>query len=128
MLSPYLIIIIYLGVFMSNIIPLTQKTWHNDEETNDDSKGEIRSFIQQELDSISSNTEMNHAIINRLENFISLLANDFTLDLEITEKNKDTIYEIIPEIQKMQSKFDETITDIISERLILEMCLYKARI
>ncbi len=93
----------------------------------DDVQSEAKDFIEKELESMSSNSFMNKIIIERLSNFISLLDADFSIDIEITSKNQAVVEELIPIIQELQTKFDDTIADIISERIILEMCLFKAR-
>ncbi len=91
---------------MSNIIPFPNRAIS---DCDDVSHNEAKNFIEKELESISSNSQMNKIIVNRLSNFISLLDNDFSVDFEITCDNRHVAGEMVSIIQELQTKFDDTI-------------------
>lgn len=109
---------------MSNIIrfPVRSK-----KDTETPQHNDIKTFIMDELASISSNQHMNHSIIQQLENFIPVVDADFSFHIEITPENEALLEQMIPLLQEVQARFDEIIADIISERILHEMCLYRTK-
>ncbi|MFD2176331.1 hypothetical protein [Veronia pacifica] len=87
-------------------------------ESEDD---EITEMIREELNHLSSNQFMIETILSRMKPFIETLDYDLELDIEADDEEMDSITAAIPHIQSLQSRFDEVITAVISERILHEI-------
>ncbi|WP_240671713.1 hypothetical protein [Enterovibrio baiacu] len=67
---------------------------------------------------------MINCILERMKPFIATLDFDLGLDVEINEENQQGVMDIIPAVQSMQARFDDIISEIISERILHEIHMF----
>ncbi|PMN92594.1 hypothetical protein [Enterovibrio norvegicus] len=84
----------------------------------------VTEMIKEELSYLSSNEHMINCILERMKPFIATLDFDLGLDIEINEENQQAMMDIIPAVQAMQARFDDIISDIISERILHEIHMF----
>lgn len=84
----------------------------------------ITEMIREELSQLSSSEYMVECILERMKPFIATLDFDLGLDIEVPPENEEAMMQLIPSIQAMQSRFDDIISEIISERILHEIHLF----
>ncbi|MBE1275491.1 hypothetical protein [Enterovibrio baiacu] len=84
----------------------------------------VTDMIREELSYLSSNDHMINCILERMKPFIATLDFDLGLDVEINEENQQGVMDIIPAVQSMQARFDDIISEIISERILHEIHMF----
>lgn len=81
-------------------------------------------MIRDELNQLSNNTFMVESILERMKPFIATLDYDLGVDLEVTDENEAALMQVIPAVQELQAKFDDIISEVISERILHEIHLF----
>lgn len=91
---------------------------------------EPSAFAQQILDElsyISSDKEMINAAFNKIQPFIQILHTDLSVSVEMKEEDQAMIEKVlIPVVQDLQTRIDDLIDEIISERVLREIDVYYA--
>ncbi|MDD1783196.1 hypothetical protein LRP49_18675 [Enterovibrio sp. ZSDZ35] len=104
---------------MPTVIPFPKENAQRTQDT-----CALTELIREELMHLSSNEYMISCILERMKPFIASIDYDLSLDVELTDENEDAMMELIPAVQKLQSRFDGIISDIISERILHEIHLF----
>ncbi|HIF9382892.1 TPA: hypothetical protein ACX6RR_002724 [Photobacterium damselae] len=86
---------------------------------------ELEKMVEQELVDLGADVEMARIITQRMERFLELAAFEFDMRMKVSKECLDEMNQnVFPVISEMQASVQETMSEILTERVMHEIQLY----
>ncbi|HIF9315156.1 TPA: hypothetical protein ACX6RV_002410 [Photobacterium damselae] len=86
---------------------------------------ELEKMVEQELVDLGADVEMARTITQRMERFLELAAFEFDMRMKVSKECLAEMNQnVFPVISEMQASVQETMSEILTERVMHEIQLY----